>query len=45
MFDPVKDQRTLFRWTEKIRLLKTILQPMIVLTSKEILRWDMTKEN
>jgi hypothetical protein len=45
MFDPVKDQISLFRWTEKIRLLKTILQPSIVLTSKKILRWNMTKED
>ena len=45
MIDPVKDHLTFFGGTEKIRFLKTILQPVIIFTPKEIPRWDVTKED
>ena len=45
MIDPVKDHLTFFRGTEKIRFLKTILQPVIIFTPEKMLWWNMTKED
>jgi hypothetical protein len=45
MLNPVKSHHTLFGWTEKIRFLKTIFQPVIIFTPEKMLWWNMTKED